>query len=253
MITLYSPRQIGLIREAGKVIGGAMAVARDAIKPGATTNQINTLIHEYVSSMGGVPVFLGYTLPTLPPFPTAICSSVNDVIIHGIPDDVPLVEGDVVSIDIGVRKGNYVADAAWTFPVGIVAPETARLLACGEESLARALAAADKHGTVGDIGAAVQQYVESEGFSVVRDFCGHGVGHTLHEEPPVSNYVTEGQTPRLKKGMVIAIEPMVNQGTHEVSWPKGQWIVKTKDSKLSVHFEHTIAIVDGGIEVLTLP
>jgi methionyl aminopeptidase len=252
MMTLYSQRQIGLIREAGKVVASSIALAKTMIKPGATTKQINDAVDAHIRSNGATPVFLGYELPNLPPFPGAICASVNDVVIHGLPDDRPLVEGDIVSIDVGAKKNDYIADGAWTFPVGEPSPTARLLLQVGEESLLKGLASASPIGYISDISKAVQSHVEGHGFSVVRDFCGHGVGHKLHEPPQVSNYVDEKtQQVRLKPGMVFAVEPMVNEGSFSVDWPKGQWIVKTKDSKLSVHFEHTIAITDGGIQVLT--
>lgn len=251
---LYSERQISLIKAAGAVVAASIKLAGEMCRPGATTQEINGAVADLIKRLGGTPVFLGYQLPTLPPFPAAICSSVNDVIIHGIPDDKPLVSGDILSVDVGVRKDGYIADAAWTFAVGNVGPDAKALLVTGEKALMAGVAAVKPGASVRDVAAAVQAVAEGDNRSIVKEFCGHGVGHSLHEPPNVPNYVEEGKDyARLRPGMVFAIEPMLNEGSESVDWPKSSWIVRTKDGKRSVHFEHTVAVTKEGSEILTLP
>ena len=202
--------------------------------------------------------FMGYAFPGKKPFPANLCASVNDCVVHGVPNDTPLVEGDLVSIDVGVTLNGYIGDSAWTFPIGEPDPAAKRLLAAGEEALWAGIEAARPRGKINDIARAVQSLVEGRGYSVVREFVGHGVGQSLHEEPQVPNYVDENATvlainKPLKPGMVIAIEPMVNEGLAAVQSDDSVWPVLTKDGSRSVHFEHTIAILNDRIEILTLP
>jgi methionyl aminopeptidase len=249
---LYSDRQIALIKEAGAVVAESIKLAGSMCRPGVTTQEINDAVAGLIQSLGGTPVFLGYAIPGLEPFPAAICSSANDVIIHGIPDTKPLADGDILSIDVGVRKGGYIADAAWTFPVGAVDAEGLALLATGERALMAGIAAVRAGGSVKDVAAAVQAVAEADNRTIVREFCGHGVGHSLHEPPSVPNYVEDRKDyAKLKPGMVFAIEPMLNEGVADIAWPKNDWIVRTKDGRRSVHFEHTVAVTKDGAEILT--
>jgi methionyl aminopeptidase len=255
---LYSTRQVELIRAAGKIVGQALEKIREAIKPGATTRQVERVAAEYISSCGGRSPFLGYQFPGKAPFPAVICTSVNDVVVHGVPDDVPFKEGDLVSIDIGCIKDGYIGDSAWTFCVGEPDEGAKRLLAAGEEALFAGIRAMRPRGKLGELSRAIQTLVEGRGFSVVRDYVGHGVGQSLHEEPQVPNYVQPGALlpiigKTLQSGMVLAVEPMVNEGTANVVSVPGRWPVRTADGKRSVHFEHTVAVLEDHVEILTKP
>lgn len=257
-VILKSERQIALIRDACKVVSECLHIARDLVKPGNTTLQIEQAIAENIKRHGGESPFLGYELPGKVPFPGWVCSSVNSVVVHGVPDEAPLREGDLVSIDCGVRLNGYIGDSAWTFVVGRPDADSERLLKAGQDALWAGIAAAKPRGKVAAISKAVQTLVEGRGFSVVRDYVGHGVGQSLHEEPQVPNYVKAGALlplvgDVLKPGTVIAIEPMVNEGTYEVDGPEGDWPVYTADRKRSVHFEHTIAVLADRVEILSLP
>jgi methionyl aminopeptidase len=253
---LYSPRQIALIREAGRIVAQALERIREAVKPGVTTRQIERVAAEHIAACGGRSPFLGYQFPGKGPFPGAICTSVNDVIVHGVPDDVPLREGDLVSIDIGCIKDGYIGDSAWTFCVGQPDEKTRRLLETGEEALYAGIRAMRPRGKLGELSKAIQSLVERRGYSVVRDYVGHGVGQSLHEEPQVPNYVQAGALlpiigKGLQRGMVLAVEPMVNEGTSKVVSVPGCWPVRTADGGRSVHFEHTVAVLDVTVEILT--
>lgn len=252
----YSDRQIEKIREAGRIVAECLEITRSMIAPGVTTRQIERAIAEHIKKRGGTSPFFGYELPGKVPFPCHICASVNDVVVHGLSDDVPLKEGDLVAIDCGVRKEGYIGDSAWTFAVGPIDEKAQKLMKTGEESLWAGINAAKPRGTVGDISMAVQKFVEERGFSVVRDYVGHGVGLSLHEEPQVPNYYSTGQNlpflrTVLKPGMVFCIEPMVNEGVEKVVSQEGQWPVRTADGGRSVHFEHTVAVLKDRIEILT--
>lgn len=253
---LYSDRQVALIRESSRIVAECREIVREMVKPGGTTREIDRAVAEQIRKSGGTSPFYGYELPGKGPYPATVCASVNDVVVHGIPDDIPFKDGDVVSIDIGVRKNGYIGDSAWTFGVGDLDEETQRLLETGEEALYRGIRAMKPRGKLVEASRAIQTYVESRNFSVVRDYVGHGVGQSLHEEPQVPNYVQPGQNlpffrTILKPGMVLAVEPMVNQGTAQVVSVEGEWKVRTADGKLSVHFEHTLAVRSDGIEILT--
>ena len=254
--TLYSPRQVELIRDSGRIVAECLELVRKTIAPGVTTRQINRVVTDHIVKSGGRSPFLGYELPGKIPFPASLCASVNDVVVHGIPDDAPLKEGDLVSIDVGVSKNGYIGDSAWTFPVGEPDEKAKILLAAGEEALYAGIRAMKPKGVLAEASKAVQSLVEGRGFSVVRDYVGHGVGHKLHEEPQVRNYTEfkdwlPGFRTVLKPGMVLAIEPMVNEGTAKVKGEPNQWPVRTEDGGRSVHFEHTVAIFQDRIEILT--
>ena len=255
-ITYYSPRQIDLIRESGRIVAECLELVRTTIGPGVTTRQIDRVVTDHIVKSGGRSPFLGYELPGKVPFPASLCASVNDVVVHGVPNDVPLKQGDLVSIDVGVYKNGYIGDSAWTFPVGEPDEAAKRLLQAGEESLYAGIAAMKPKGVLADASRAVQKLVEGRGYSVVRDYVGHGVGLSLHEEPQVRNYTEAkdwlpGFRTVLKPGMVLAIEPMVNEGTEKVKGEPNDWPVRTEDGGRSVHFEHTVAIFSDRIEILT--
>lgn len=252
----YSERQIGLIREASRVVAECLQLSRTMLAPGVTTRQIERAIAEHIKKRGGTSPFFGYELPGKQPFPCSICASVNDVVVHGTADDVPLKEGDLVAIDCGVRKDGYIGDSAWTFPIGKLDAKAQVLMQTGLDSLNAGIAAARPRGTIGDISKTIQTLVEGRGFSVVRDYVGHGVGLSLHEDPQVPNYYQTGQNlpflrTVLKPGMVFCIEPMVNEGTAQVLSAEGTWPVRTADGGRSVHFEHTVAVLKDRLEILT--
>ncbi len=235
------------MKKACRISAAALGIAREAIRPGVSTAHIDDEIRKFIVSCGAKPSFLNYN-----GFPKSACISVNEEVIHGIPSgDKILREGDIVSVDVGAYYNGYHGDNAFTFPVGTVSDEAKRLMDVTHESLKRAVAVAVKGNRIGDIGHAVQSYVEQNGFSVVRDYIGHGVGHELHEEPEVPNYGLEGHGARLVPGMTIAIEPMVNAGGWQVDVLDNDWTVVTRDGSLSAHFEYTIAITEGEAVILT--
>ena len=249
MIVLKTSRELAIMREAGRISAMALKVAGEAVEPGVSTWEIDRVARKYIESQGAVPSFLGYG-----GFPASACISVNNVVIHGIPSKRQIIKaGDIVSIDIGAIYEGFNGDNAFTFPCGDISPEAQRLLDATRESLYEGIKQAKAGNRLGDIGSAVQRYVEARGYSVVRDFVGHGVGAKLHEDPSVPNYGTPGRGVRLLPGMTIAIEPMVNQGGHEVQVQKDGWTTVTRDGKLSAHFEHTIAITPDGPVILTRP
>ncbi len=236
------------MREAGRIVAGALAEVGKAIKPGVTTAELDRIAEEYILSKGARPAFKG-----LYGFPATICASVNEQVVHGIPGLKKLANGDIISIDVGAEINGYYGDSAQTFLVGDVAPEVQRLVKVTREALARGIGMARAGNRLSDISHAIQSYVEGEGFSVVRDYVGHGIGTKMHEEPQVPNFGRPGRGPRLKAGMTLAIEPMVNMGTYQVHTLADNWTVVTGDGKPSAHFEHTIAITDGEPLILTLP
>jgi len=256
-IIYYSERQIGLIREASKVVAECHAIVKKLITPGVTTRQIDRAVAEHIKNRGGSSPFLHYKLPKKEPFPGTVCASVNDVVVHGWGDDTPLKDGDLVAIDVGVRLNGYIGDSAWTYGVGTPDEGAKKLLRVGEEALRIGIHTMKPNGFLGELCEAIQHFVEEHGFSVVRDYVGHGVGSELHEEPQVPNYVDRQirkhvYSIRLKPGMVLAVEPMVNEGQAEVHSEEGKWPVRTKDGGRSVHFEHTVAVFNDRIEVLTM-
>ncbi|HRK22355.1 MAG TPA: type I methionyl aminopeptidase [Fimbriimonadaceae bacterium] len=248
MIILKKASEIAKMREAGRVVARAIRTMHEAIVPGKTTpKDLDDLAARLVAEAGGICSFYKYR-----DYPAHTCISVNEVVIHGIPDSRPIVDGDIIDLDIGVTLDGWSADAAWTFPIGTVTPSAQRLLNVSRESLFQGIAKARVGNRTGDIGAAVQKYVESNGYSVVRDLVGHGIGRTVHEEPSVPNFGKAGKGELLREGTTICIEPMVNEGTFKVETLKDKWTVVTADGKLSAHFEHTVAITKDGPEILTV-
>ncbi|MBE3585291.1 type I methionyl aminopeptidase [Desulfofundulus thermocisternus] len=246
MITIKSQRELRYMRDAGRVVAGVLGELSRAIKPGVTTAELDRLAEDFILARGARPAFKG-----LYGFPASICTSVNEQVVHGIPGLRKLESGDIISIDVGAEINGYYGDGAATFPVGVVSPEAEKLMAVAEEALYEGIRFARQGNRLSDISHAVQSYVEKHGFSVVREYVGHGIGRSMHEEPQVPNFGKPGRGPRLKAGMTLAIEPMVNAGTHEVRTLGDNWTVVTRDSSLSAHFEHTVAITDGEPEILT--
>ena len=247
MIVLKTNRELALMREACRISAGALRVAGEAVQPGVTTEEIDRIAYEYIIKQGAKPNFLNYN-----GFPATACISINDEVIHGIPSKKRVIrEGDIVSIDLGATINGYHGDNAATFAAGKISPEAERLINTTRESLYEGIKAAVAGGRIGDISAAVQRYCEERGFSVVRDFVGHGIGTKLHEDPGVPNYGTPGRGVRLLPGMTLAIEPMINMGGYEVRQLSDGWTIKTKDAGLSAHFEHTVAITNDGPKILT--
>lgn len=235
-----------LMKQAGRITGEALALAGESIKPGMTTKQLDTIIRHHIEKCGAKPSFLGYG-----GFPGSACISINDEVIHGIPSSRVIEDGDIVKVDVGAFYKGFHGDSANTFAVGNVSDEAKKLIAVTSESFWKGIAEAKPGNRVGDIGYAIQTYVEENGFSVVRKYVGHGVGADLHESPDVPNFGTKGRGPRLCAGMTIAVEPMVNIGTHDVREKSDKWTVVTADGSLSAHYEHSIAITDDGVIVLT--
>ncbi len=247
MIVLKTTRELSLMKEACRISAGALRVAGEAVKPGVSTAEIDRIAYEYIISQGAEPNFLH-----LYGFPATACISVNDEVIHGIPSKERILkEGDIVSIDLGAKKHGFNGDNAATFACGKISAEAQRLIDVTRESLYEAIKVAVPGGKIGDIGSCVQRYCEERGFSVVREYTGHGVGKELHEDPAVPNYGTAGRGVRLLPGMTIAIEPMINQGTKAIRRLSDGWTVKTADGKLSAHFENTVAITKDGPVILT--
>ena len=253
MITLKTPEETAKMREAGRIVAEMLAACRAAVRPGVTTGELDRIAAEVLERHGAKSNFKGYGVPVLPPFPGVICTSVNEQLVHGIPGKRRLKEGEILSIDAGAIVEGWHADAAVTVPVGQVSARAAHLISVTEEALRRAIDAAVVGKRLGDIGAAVQRYVESEGLSVVRNYVGHGIGRAMHEEPQVPNYGAPERGLQIREGLCIAIEPMVNVGGPETRTLPDQWTVVTADGSLAAHSEHTIAITDDGPEILTLP
>lgn len=254
-VVLRSRQQIALMREAGRLVGQTFEVLRPHVVPGVSTRELDRIAEEFVRKQGAIPAYKGYGASgSRPAFPATLCIAVNNVICHGIPGPEKLKEGDIVGIDMGVVLRGWYGDACVTMPVGEVSPEAARLLAVAEEGMWRGVRAARSAAHINDIGAAIQSYVEAEGFSVVREWTGHGVGQKLHDEPTVLHYDTGRSGMRLRPGMVFTVEPMINAGRPEtVQDQRDGWTVRTADGSLSAQFEHTIAVTEGEPEILTLP
>ena len=246
MITLKSEKEIALMRRAGKITAAARALARDMVKPGVTTQQIDKAVFEFIKSQGAVPSFLNYH-----GYPGSACISVNDEVIHGIPGKRVLKEGDIVSVDVGAYIGGFHGDCAGTYPCGQVSDEALDLIRVTQQSFFEGIRYAREGHRLGDISAAIQSYVESHGYSIVREYVGHGIGRTLHEAPEVPNFGTAGRGTRLLRGMTLAVEPMVNAGGAAILNMADGWTVKTADGKYSAHYENTILITDGEPELLT--
>ncbi|EIJ79996.1 methionine aminopeptidase [Bacillus methanolicus PB1] len=246
MIISKTPREIEIMRDACRIVALTHQELKKHISPGITTKELDAIAEQFILKSDAIPSFKGYN-----GFPGSICASVNNELVHGIPGDRVLKEGDIITIDIGAKYNGYHGDSAWTYPVGKIVEETERLLEVTEESLYRGLNEAKPGQRLSNISHAIQTYVESNGFSIVREYAGHGVGKELHEDPQIPHYGPPNKGPRLKSGMVLAIEPMVNAGSRYVKTLADDWTVVTVDGKLCAHFEHTVAITETGCEILT--
>ena len=245
-IIVKSPRQIEFMREAGKITAGARSIARQAIAAGVTTAEIDREVYNFITKSGATPSFLNYG-----GFPGSACISVNEELIHGIPGKRIIRNGDIVSVDVGAKIHGFHGDCAGTYPCGEVSEETKRLIEVTRQSFFEGIKYAKAGNRLGDISADIQEYVERHGYSIVREYVGHGIGVNLHEDPNVPNFGTAGRGARLYRGMVFAIEPMVNLGAPEVKELPDKWTVVTKDGSLSAHYEHTVAFTENGPELLT--
>ena len=248
MITLKSAHEIELMRRAGKITAAARAVARDMVKPGVTTQQIDKAVYKFITEQGATPSFLHYN-----GYPASVCVSVNDEIIHGIPGKRVLQEGDIVSVDVGATFDGFVGDNAYTFAVGDISEEAADLLRVTEASLYAAIDAARVGARLGDVSHTVEEYCGSRGYGIVREYCGHGIGHEMHEDPEVPNYGKAGHGVRLVSGMTFCIEPMINVKGDAVRVLSDGWTVVTRSGSLAAHFEHEIAVTQDGPVILTRP
>jgi methionyl aminopeptidase len=246
MINRKSPAQIEKIARAGEIVAGCLEMMRDRCRPGIITAELDQAAEKFIREQGGIPTFKGYR-----GFPASICASPNAMVVHGIPGDYRVSEGDIMSLDVGVTLKGWVADAALTVEVGDAGQLAGRLMEVTQESLRRAIAKCRPGNRLGDVSHAVQEHVEANGFSVVRSLVGHGVGRQMHEEPQIPNYGEAGTGPELREGMVFAIEPMVNAGTYKVIVGEDKWAISTADGSLSAHYEHTVAITAAGPRVLT--
>jgi methionyl aminopeptidase len=250
VIVRKSTQELERMARAGEIVAETLALLGRHISPGTTTGELDRIADEFIRSRGGTPTFKGYRGPY--PYPASICTSPNDVVVHGIPDGYELKEGDVLSVDVGVTLEGYVADSAFTFPVGEIDAEAERLLEVCEAALQAGIEQAQAGGKLTDISHAVQRVTEDAGFSVVKSLVGHGVGRAMHEDPQIPNYGEPGRGPTLAPGMTLAIEPMINAGGEEVVVRPDQWTIATADGSLSAHFEHTVAVTDDGPRILTL-
>ncbi|MDR4505295.1 MAG: type I methionyl aminopeptidase [Candidatus Scalindua sp.] len=249
MITCKSEREIELMRKAGRIVADALALARDLAKNNVTTETLNSELEKYVIQKGGKPVFKGYR-----GYPKSICTSINEEIVHGIPSERSLKDGDILSVDIGVEYRNYVADAAITIPIGVVSHDVQKLLNVCETSLMKAIGILRSNIKLSEVSRMIQNYVESNGFSVVRDYTGHGIGRQMHEEPQIPNFVNDEllkDDKTLLKGMALAIEPMICAGGYATEVLKNNWTVTTRDRKFSAHYEHTVVVTEDGADILT--
>ncbi len=248
MVSIKTARELSLMKDACRISAEALRVAGEAVKPGISTYEIDLIVRRYIEKQGASPSFLGYG-----GFPASACISVNNVVIHGIPSKTTILrDGDIVSVDVGAFYKGYHGDNAYTYPCGTVSDRAQKLLDATRESLYEGIKQAQVMNRIGDIGSAVQEYVEARSYSVVRDYVGHGVGTKLHEDPNVPNYGTKGRGVKLLPGMTIAIEPMINEGTCRTRVLGDKWTVVTLDGKLSAHFEHTVAVTHDGPKILTV-
>ena len=253
MIKIKSPEEIELMKIAGRVTAEVLDIMREAVRPGISTGELDRLAEEHIRKNNGIPAFKNYKPAfNMTPFPGTICASVNEEVVHGIPDfNRILQEGDIISIDVGAYVNGYCGDAACTYPVGAISPERQKLLEVTEDSLNRAIATALAGNTLGDIGHAVESYVKTFNFGIVRDYTGHGIGKKMHEAPQIPNYGKAGQGMTLKAGMTVAIEPMIMSGREDVKVGANGWTVSTVDGSDAAHFERSIVILDDGPEILT--
>ena len=252
MIIVKTEREIDVMRRAGSILAGAFDIAAPLMKPGMAAREIDRAVDDFIRSREAIPSFKDYPNVDGVPFPASVCLSIEAEVVHGIPGDQVLEEGTIIGLDIGVKYKGYHADSARTYAIGEVDSERLRLIAVTERALELAMAQAREGNRLSEIGHAVQTYAESQGFSVVRDLVGHGVGRELHEDPQIPNYGPPGRGPVLRRGMTLAIEPMINMGSWEVDMI-GEWRIVTRDRKPSAHFEHTVAVRDGEPEILTQP
>ncbi len=246
MITIKSTQEILNMREAGRIVYDTHELLKKSIQPGVTTQELDNIAEQYIRSQGATPSFKGYN-----GFPASICASLNSEVVHGIPSLNKVKDGDIISIDIGAMYKGYHGDAARTYPVGSISEEAKRLIQITKDSFYEGIKNAVEGKRLSDISSAIQKYVEAHGYSVVRDFVGHGIGQKMHEEPQIPNYGNPGRGPRLRAGMTLAIEPMVNMGEYYVKTLPNKWTVVTQDGSLSAHYEHTIAITKAEPEILT--
>ena len=251
MIYLKTEDEINLLRNANQLVGQTLAEVAKIVKPGVTTRELDTLAEQFIRDHGAVPTFKGFPNPYGSPFPASLCTSVNGVVVHGIPNDEPLKEGDIVSVDCGALLEGFNGDACYTFCVGEVSEEIKHLLRVTKESLYKAIDQAIVGRRIGDISYAVQSHCEQYGYGVVKEFVGHGIGREMHEDPQVPNYGRQGTGKQLKNGLCIAIEPMITLGSPEIQLMEDRWSVITRDGKPAAHFEHTIAIHHGKAEILS--
>lgn len=246
MIISKTREEIELMRESALVVSRTLGMLAKEIKPGITTLQLDKMAEEYIREQGAVPAFLG-----LYDFPNTLCMSPNAQVVHGVPNNTPLVEGDIISIDCGALKNEFYGDHAYTFPIGEISPETTKLLEVTKESLYIGINEFRVGNRVGDVGFAIQKYCEDHGYGVVRELVGHGLGRKMHEDPEMPNYGQRGRGKKFVEGMVVAIEPMINQGTKRIRQLKDGWTILTADGKPSAHYEHNVAIIDGKPELLS--
>jgi methionyl aminopeptidase len=249
MIVRKSDQELERMARAGEIVADTIALLGEHVRPGTTTGELDRIADEYIRSRGGVPTFKGYQGPY--PYPASICTSPNEVVVHGIPGPYELRDGDILSVDVGVTLDGFVADSAFTFPVGEIDEESERLLEVGNAALHAGIDQALAGGKLTDISHAVQKATEEGGFTVVRSLVGHGVGRDMHEDPQIPNYGEPGRGPTLATGMTLAIEPMINVGGHDVVLGEDRWTISTADGSRSAHFEHTVAITDEGPRILT--
>lgn len=251
-IFLKTEDEIELMRKANRLVGATLAEVGKAIKPGVTTLQLDRIAEEFIRDHGAVPTFKGFPNPFGSPFPASICTSVNEIVVHGIPDDkTVLKEGDIISVDCGTLLNGYNGDSCYTFCVGEIAPEVKKLLETTKASLYKGIEQAVAGNHIGDIGSVVQDFCEAEGYGVVRELTGHGIGREMHEDPQIPNYGRRGNGVMLKAGMCIAIEPMITMGDRRIGLMPDKWSIRTIDGKPAAHFEHTIAIRRGKAEILS--
>lgn len=246
MITIKSEREIELMREAGKMVSMTHQYLKNFIKPGITTKELDRLAEEYIRKMGGVPTCKGYE-----GFPATLCTSVNDTVVHGIPDNYKLKDGDIITIDMVIGYKGYQGDAAWTYAVGEISDDKKHLMEHTEKALYEGVKQVKPGNRIGDISNAVEEYANKHHLGVVKELCGHGIGREMHEDPEVPNYGTKGTGPKLREGMVICIEPMLNLGTADIYMLDDEWTIKTDDGKPAAHYEHTILVTKDGYEILT--
>lgn len=251
MIFLKTEDEIDLLRAANQLVSKTHAELAKAIRPGVTTAELDRLAEEFIRDHGAIPTFKGFPNPYGGPFPASICASVNDEVVHGIPNDKPLKEGDIVSIDCGTLLDGFNGDSCYTFCVGEVSDEVKQLLKVTKESLYLGIEAAIAGKRIGDIGHAVQAHCEAHGYGVVREFVGHGIGKEMHEDPQVPNYGRQGNGPLIKNGLCLAIEPMITLGSPKIGMMPDRWTIKTLDGKCAAHFEHTVAVHHGKAEILS--